>query len=129
MIKNQLLFLKKSEGKKMITMYAIPNCDTVKKARTFLEKKKVVYEFIDFKKSPPNVDQIKRWGEFFGELPANKKGITYKKYKEEFETLTPAKKMKFLSEHSSMIKRPVLEKNNKTIAMGFDEEMYKALKF
>lgn len=110
-------------------MYAIPNCDTVKKARTFLDKKKIEYQFIDFKKSAPTAEQIKRWGEFFGELPANKKGITYRKFKDEYEALTPAQKIKFLIENNSMIKRPVLEKNDKTIAIGFEEEFYKGLKF
>ena len=113
----------------MFVMYAIANCDTVKKARVFLEKKKVDYTFVDFKKSAPTAEQIKRWGEFFGELPANKKGLTYKKYKDEFEALTPAKKVQFLIENSSMIKRPILEKNDKTLAMGFDEEEYKKIKF
>lgn len=113
----------------MFKMYAIPNCDTVKKARTFLEKKKVDYEFIDFKKTPPTGAQIKRWAEFFGELPVNKKGPTYRKNKDQYESLTEASKIKFLCENTSMIKRPVLEKNDKTIAMGFDEEMYKGLKF
>lgn len=113
----------------MISMYGIANCDTVKKARTFLEKKKVDYQFVDFKKSAPTTEQIKRWGEFYGELPANKKGITYRKYKDEFEALTTALKIKFLIEHSSMIKRPILEKSNKTIAMGFDEGTYKGLTF
>lgn len=113
----------------MFTMYAIANCDTVKKARTFLEKKKVDYQFIDFKKTPPTPAQIKRWAEFFGELPANKKGITYRKFKDEYEALSETAKIKFLCENTSMIKRPVLEKNDKTIAMGFEEEAYKALKF
>lgn len=113
----------------MITMYAIANCDTVKKARTFLDKKKIEYSFVDFKKTPPTAEQIKRWEEFFGELPVNKKGITYKKVKDEYEALTPAQKIKFIALNTSMIKRPVLEKNDKTIAMGFDEEIYKGLKF
>lgn len=110
-------------------MYAIPNCDTVKKARTFLDKKKVEYQFIDFKKIAPTVEQIKRWGEFFGELPANKKGITYRKFKDVYEALTPAQKIKFLIENNSMIKRPVLERDDKTIAIGFEEDFYKGLKF
>lgn len=113
----------------MITMYAIPNCDTVKKARTFLDKKKVEYQFIDFKKTAPTTEQIKRWGEFFGELPANKKGITYRKFKDVYEALTPAQKIKFLIENNSMIKRPVLEIDGKTIAIGFEEDFYKGLKF
>ena len=115
----------------MITMYAIANCDTVKKARHFLEKKKIDYEFVDFKKVAPTAEQIKRWAEYYGELPANKKGITYKKYKDEFESLTEAQKIKFLISNTSMIKRPILEKNDKTIAMGFsdgEEKTYQGLK-
>lgn len=112
----------------MITMYAIPNCDTVKKARTYLDKKKIAYEFVDFKKTPPTKDLIKKWADFMGELPANKKGTTYKKYKEEFELLSPAKKVDFMILNSSMIKRPILENKGKTVAMGFDEETYAGLK-
>ena len=110
-------------------MYAIANCDTVKKARLFLDKKQVEYTFVDFKKLPPTSEQIKRWADFFGELPVNKKGTTYKKLKDEYEGLTEAAKIKFLCTNTSMIKRPVLEKNEKTIAIGFDEETYKGLKF
>lgn len=109
-------------------MFAIPNCDTVKKARVYLDSKKIAYDFVDFKKTKPTAEQIKKWGEFFGDLPANKKGTTYKKFKDEYEALSPASKIKFLIENSSMIKRPVLEKNGKTVAIGFDEEMYGALK-
>lgn len=112
----------------MLTMYAIANCDTVKKARAFLDKKKIAYEFVDFKKSPPTTELIKRWSEFLGELPANKKGLTYKKFKDEFEDLTPAKKIDFMIKNSSMIKRPILEKKDKTLAIGFDEDIYSGLK-
>jgi Spx/MgsR family transcriptional regulator len=108
-------------------MFAIPNCDTVKKARAFLDKKKIEYQFVDFKKSPATPALIKKWGEFFGELPVNKKGLTYKKYKDEYEVLSPTLKIKFIIENSSMIKRPILEKDDVTIAMGFDEEVYKGL--
>ena len=108
----------------MITMYAIPNCDTVKKARVYLDKKKIDYTFVDFKKSAPTKDLIKKWADFFGELPANKKGTTYKKYKDEYEALTEAKKIDFLIANSSMIKRPIVEKNGKVVSMGFDEEQF-----
>jgi arsenate reductase len=112
----------------MITMYAIPNCDTVKKARTYLDKKGVAYEFVDFKKAPPTKELIKRWEDFMGELPVNKKGTTYRKVKDEYEALTPAKKIDFIISNSSMIKRPVLENKNKTLSIGFDEETYSGLK-
>lgn len=112
----------------MITMYAIANCDTVKKARAFLEKKKLAYDFVDFKKTPPSKELIKKWAEFMGELPVNKKGLTYRKYKDEFEALSAAKKIDFIILNSSMIKRPVLENQGKTMAIGFDEEIYAGLK-
>jgi Spx/MgsR family transcriptional regulator len=108
-------------------LYGIPNCDTVKKARTFLEKKKVDYEFVDFKKTPPVADDIKRWETAFGELPVNKAGQTFKKHKDAYEKLSPKEKVPFIIANSSMIKRPILEKNGKVLAFGFKEEEYKAL--
>ncbi len=112
----------------MLTMYAIPNCDTVKKARAFLDSKKIAYEFVDFKKNPPTISLVNKWIDFLGELPINKKGTTYKKLKEQFIELSPAKQIDFMIANSSMIKRPILENKNKTIAVGFDEEIYGGLK-
>ncbi len=108
-------------------MYAIPNCDTVKKARNFLEKNKIDYEFIDFKKTPPTATQIKKWGEFSGELPINKKGMTYRKYKDIYEALSGAEQIAFIIANTSLIKRPVLEKNGEVMALGFNEEQYQEL--
>ena len=112
----------------MLKMYAIPNCDTVKKARAFLDTKKIVYEFIDFKKTPPTIDLVNKWIDFLGELPINKKGTTYRKLKEQFIELSPSRQIDFMIANSSMIKRPILENKNKTIAIGFDEEVYSGLK-
>lgn len=106
-------------------MYGIPNCDTVKKARTFLEKNKINYDFIDFKKTAPTTEDIKRWEKHFGELPANKKGPTFRKIKEDFDSATPVKKIQLLIDNSSAIKRPILEKNSKVVCIGFDEKTYK----
>lgn len=111
----------------MISMFAIPNCDTVKKARAFLEKNNIAYDFIDFKKSPPSLEKIQAWCDYFGELPINKKGLTYKKYKEVFESLGMKEKMEFIIANTSMIKRPILESQGKVIAAGFDETQYQKL--
>ncbi len=108
-------------------LFGIPNCDTVKKARTFLEKKKSEFDFIDFKKTPPTPDDINRWSKAFGELPVNKSGLTYKKHKEQYEKLSDKEKISFLCANSSMIKRPILEKNGKVLAFGFKEDEYKAI--
>lgn len=111
----------------MYKIFGIPNCDTVKKARTFLDKKKAEVEFVDFKKVKPTAADIKRWEEAFGGTPVNTKGVTYKKFKDEFEALKGDKKIAFLIENTSMIKRPILEKKGKVLAFGFDEAQYKEL--
>jgi Spx/MgsR family transcriptional regulator len=104
----------------MFILFGIPNCDTVKKARTFLEKKKVPFEFVDFKKNPPQRELIKRWAEVFGGLPVNKKGLTYKKHAASFEKLSNEAKIDFLIQNPSMIKRPILQKESKVYCFGFD---------
>ncbi|WP_454784604.1 arsenate reductase family protein [Legionella sp. WA2024007413] len=111
----------------MISMFAIPNCDTVKKARTFLENNQIEYEFIDFKKTPPTPTQIKAWGDYLGELPVNKKGSTYRKYKDHYEALSAPEQVEFIIANTSLIKRPILVEHNKTLAIGFSEEHYKEL--
>ncbi len=108
-------------------MYAIPNCDTVKKARLFLEKKKIAYEFIDFKKTPPTKSDLLRWKKAFGDWPVNKKGPTFRKNKETFETLSEKDIPQFIIENPSMIKRPIIEKDETVLSFGFDEEEFKKL--
>lgn len=108
-------------------MYGIANCDTVKKARVFLSKQKVEFEFIDFKKSPPTSAQVSKWKEAMGEWPVNKKGPTFRKVALEFEAASVSEKMKLILEHPSMIKRPILELHSKSILFAFDEEVYSHL--
>lgn len=111
----------------MYKIYGIPNCDTVKKARTFLEKKDVPHEFLDFKKYKPTEEDIARWSESFGGLPVNTKGTTYKKHKDQYESLSPKARVTFIQENTSLIKRPVLEKNGHVLAFGFNEAEYEDL--
>lgn len=111
----------------MWKLSGIPNCDTVKKARTFLDKNNISYTFVDFKKSPPTLDDIIRWKDFMKALPVNTKGTTYKKHKDIYESLSEKEQIKFICENPSMIKRPVLEKNHKVLFIGFDEKSYKEL--
>jgi Spx/MgsR family transcriptional regulator len=108
-------------------LYGIPNCDTVKKARTYLEKKKINYEFVDFKSYTPTIDDLERWTKAFGDHPVNNKGLTYKKHKAEYEKLSPKAQLKFIQEHTSMIKRPILENKQKVLAFGFDATKYAEL--
>ncbi len=109
----------------MYKIFGIPNCDTVKKARVFLEKRKVDVEFVDFKKTMPTLEDIKRWSEAFGGLPLNVKGVTYKKFKSEFEALGEKEQKEFIRKNTSMIKRPILERDGRVLSFGFSEEDYK----
>ena len=105
-------------------LFGIPNCDTVKKARTYLEKKKMAYDFVDFKKQSPTETDIQRWKSFMKSWPVNTKGPTYRKIREKFEAASENQKMKLLIENSSAIKRPILEQNGKIQAIGFDPDFY-----
>ena len=111
----------------MYTMYGIPNCDTVKKARKALESKGIDYEFFNFKKETPTSAMIKKWEGFFGELPANKRGPTFRKIKEDYEASNKSGKISLLLENLSAIKRPILENKGKVLAIGFDEDIYNSL--
>jgi arsenate reductase len=108
----------------MYKLYGIPNCNTVKNARTYLEKKKIPFEFIDFKKYTPTENDIKIWSKEFGDLPVNKSGLTYKKHKDVYEKLTEVAKVKFIQENTSMIKRPILTNKTRVLAFGFSEDLY-----
>ncbi len=109
-------------------LYGIANCDTVRKAKNFLKNIDVAFEFVDFKKISPQIEWLKRWELFFGELPANKKGPTFRKIKEAYDIGSKSEKMALLIANSSAIKRPILEKEGTVLAIGFDEEIYRKIK-
>ncbi|MDD0854032.1 Spx/MgsR family RNA polymerase-binding regulatory protein [Halobacteriovorax sp. GB3] len=111
----------------MIKMYAIKNCDTVKKAMKHLEAKGLEFDFFDFKKEVPTKEDILRWKDFFSDWPVNTRGRTFRLFKDDFESATDAKKIALIQENLSAVKRPVLEVNGKVVAMGYDKEAYEGL--
>ncbi len=112
----------------MYKIFGIKNCNTVKKALDHLTKNKTPFEFIDFKKYTPSSEDIQRWAKTFGELPVNKQGLTYKKYKDQYEKLSAKEKTEFICKNSSMIKRPILEKNGSVLLFGYAEDQYSKIK-
>ena len=68
-----------------------------------------------------------KWSDFFGGLPINKNGTTYRTLKDEFEKQNEVGKLSFIVQNSSMIKRPIFEKNLKVIYAGFNELKLKEL--
>ena len=110
----------------MITLYGIPNCGSVKKARDWLESQTIAYEFHDFKKTGIDKDTIADWMiRVSWEVLVNKKGTTWRGLPEATkESVTNATSATTLMiENVSVIKRPVLCKG-KTVLVGFDADTY-----
>jgi Spx/MgsR family transcriptional regulator len=94
-----------------VTLYGIPNCDTVKKARTWLDKRGVAYAFHDYKKQGADPAKIAGWVSEAGwEKVLNRAGTTFKKLPEADKDGLDAKKaVQVMAANPSAIKRPVVE--------------------
>ena len=109
----------------MLTMYGIPNCDTIKKARKWLEARGVEYEFHDYKKNWIDEARLNRWiGEVGHEVLLNRRGTTWRKLSDEDKAdIDDAKAARLMAAHPSMIKRPLVEGAGDLI-VGFDESVH-----
>lgn len=112
----------------MFTLYGIPNCDTVKKARAWLDRHGVAYQFHDYKKAGIDAARLKRWCHELGqEQVLNQRGTTWRKLDEsERSDLNEARAIKLMQAHPSVIKRPLLD-TGKQLLLGFDEKVYQGL--
>lgn len=95
----------------MITVYGIPNCDTVKKARVWLAEKGVYFAFHDYKKSGIDAPRVARWCDAAGwEKVLNRAGTTFKKLPDADKVdLDQDKAVALMVSQPSMIKRPIVE--------------------
>ena len=107
------------------TIYGIKNCDTMKKARTWLDGHGVAYDFHDYKISGIDKAHLVRWSKAVGwETLLNRAGTTFRKLDDAAKQgLTESKAIALMLEQPSMIKRPVLEAGGKII-VGFKPEIY-----
>jgi arsenate reductase len=107
----------------MITLYGIPNCDTVKKARAWLTAQGAAHTFHDFKKQGVPPDRLDAWLAAAGnERLVNRKGTTWRGLDAATQAAatTPAGARALLLQHTSAIKRPVVEWADGSITVGFD---------
>lgn len=111
----------------MTTIYGIKNCDTMKKARTWLDEHGVKYEFHDYKVSGIERDRLETWSKKVGwEVLLNRAGTTFRKLPEsERVELNERKAIALMLAQPSMIKRPVLESGAKLL-VGFKPTDYQA---
>jgi len=111
-----------------ITIYGIKNCDTMKKARAWLDKHRVDYAFHDYKSAGIERDRLERWANKVGwETLLNRAGTTFKKLPDKDKaSLSETKAIALMLKQPSMIKRPVLDAGGGKLLVGFKPEQYMA---
>jgi arsenate reductase len=109
-----------------ITIYGIKNCDTMKKARAWLDKQGVDYYFHDYKSAGIEREKLERWAKKVGwETLLNRAGTTFRKLPDkDKEGLTEKKAIALMLAQPSMIKRPVLDLGGGKLLVGFKPELY-----
>jgi arsenate reductase (glutaredoxin) len=111
-----------------ITIYGIKNCDTMKKARAWLDKRGVDYAFHDYKTAGIARTQLEEWAKKVGwEALLNRAGTTFRKLPDKDKNGLDAKKaIALMLAQPSMIKRPVLDLGRGKLLVGFAPETYSA---
>lgn len=109
----------------MVTLYGISNCDTMKKARRWLQQHHVEYRFHDYKKSGIDAHKLAQWIDAVGwEALLNRRGMMWRKTPQAVrDAIDEQSAAKLMLETPSIIKRPVLE-TRKGVTVGFSEEHY-----
>lgn len=108
-------------------LYGIPNCDTVRKARKWLDAQGIAYVFHDFKKEGADAGRVARWVDAAGlDTVLNRRGTTWRKLSGEEKARAEGNEaVSLLVQHPSMIKRPVVEHGD-TVLVGFKEDIWDA---
>ncbi len=113
----------------MTRLYGIPNCDTMKKARKWLDEHDVPYEFHDYKKLGIDEASLRDWmNKVDWEILLNRRGIMWRKLsQEQRDSINAEKALLLMMETPSIIKRPVLITEDGHIEVGFSLNKYKEL--
>jgi arsenate reductase (glutaredoxin) len=109
-----------------ITLYGIKNCDTMKKARVWLDGHGVAYAFHDYKTAGIDKPRLERWSETVGwEVLLNRAGTTFRKLPDaDKQNLDKKKAIALMLAQPAMIKRPVLDLGNGRLLVGFTPAIY-----
>ena len=109
------------------TIYGIKNCDTMKRARAWLDARGVSYHFHDYKSAGIDVKRLRNWSRQIGwEVLLNTRGTTWRKLSpDQRADMNEVKALQVMMENPSVIKRPVLEIGT-SVLVGFHPERYAA---
>jgi len=109
-----------------LVLYGINNCDTVKKARRFLDDHQIAYQFYDYKKQPVTTELLQQFLQHFSwQDLLNRRGTTWRRLDEQQKAQINSAEsaIPLMIAHPSIIKRPILS-NGKHYLLGFDAEQY-----
>lgn len=109
----------------MLTVYGIKSCDTCRKARKYLDEKKIQHTFHDVRIDGLDIQMLERWAQRIGwEKLLNKQSLTWRKVPEtDRNDMNRDKAMAAMVEQPTLIKRPVFE-SDKFLAVGFSEKRF-----
>jgi arsenate reductase len=112
----------------MATIYGIKNCDTMKRAFTWLKQRDIAYTFHDYKKDGVSEKDLKSWSKQVGwEKLLNTRGTTWRKLPEDQRRdMNEIKALQLMGQQPSLIKRPVVD-HSETLLVGFDATAYERL--
>ena len=112
----------------MLTVYGISNCDTVKKARRWLEAQDIAYRFHDFRKDGLERTRLEAWSRELGwENLLNRRGTTWRKLPETVrDSIDAQRAIEVMLEHPAIIKRPLVDTGTQRL-LGFDAGRWQTL--
>jgi len=114
------------ESTQPMRVHGIVNCDTVRRARAWLGERGVDYAWVDFRKQPPTVEQLRRWARSVGwDALVNRRGTTWRSLDDAHRAAVrdEASAIALMHERPTLIRRPVVEMGA-DIVVGFDENDY-----
>lgn len=116
-------------AEKTYVVYGIPNCDSVKKAFVWLDAHKIAYRFHNYKTEGITKTKLEAWSKQLGwESLINKNSTTWRDLDDATKAgvTTKAAAIAVMQEHTSMIKRPVIELEDAVVVMRFNADTYAA---
>lgn len=109
----------------MLTLYGIPNCDTVKKARAWLDERGVAYHFHDYKKAGISRGKLDDWlQQVPWERLVNRAGTTFRQLPDAQKPTDAPSAVTAMLANPSLIRRPLVERNGQVLTLGFKAEEF-----
>lgn len=105
----------------VFTVYGIPSCSTVQKARAWLDRRGVSHSWVDIRQTPPSVERVARWVAVFGNKALrNTSGVSYRALGPEKESWSDARWTEAFVCDPMLLKRPVIEGDGQPLMVGFN---------